>query len=81
MGLCGKVLCKQVYSVCAFFFPLQLCYKQDGEIEKITFAVKIQSMTKEEVEETIAYVSSTFDGSPPFFCQFIRSIGPPLKTL
>ena len=42
-----------------FYFSFQLNYKQEGDDEKVTLAVKILSMTKEEVEEALTFVSTT----------------------
>ena len=38
----------------------QLTYKQEGDDEKVTLAVKIHSMTKEEVEEALTFVSTMY---------------------
>ena len=38
----------------------QLTYKQEGDDEKVTIAIKILSMTTEEVEEALSFVSKVF---------------------
>ena len=44
-------------AITAVSLILQLTYKQEGDDEKVTLAVKIHSMTKEEVEEALTFVS------------------------